>query len=253
MWVYVALDASIKFTVLKVRNVSGRARRLSATGYVEWVLGDLRAKSLMHVITEVDRASGALFARNPYNTEFSGRVAFFNSSDAARTVTGDRTEFFGRNGTMASPAAMRQTRLSGRVGAALDPCAAIQVPFELADGQEREILFTLGAGHDADDASSTAQRFRGSGAARGALEAVWQYWTHSLGAVHVQTPDPSINVLTNGWLMYQTLACRAWARSGFYQSGGAFGFRDQLQDMMALIHAEPALLRAHLLLCASHQ
>src|SRR5207247_4129729 len=128
---------------------------------------------------------GGLCARNPYNTEFSGRVAFFNSGDAARTVTGDRTEFLGRNGTLASPAAMRQTRLSGRVGAALDPCAAIQVPFELADGQEREILFTLGAGHDADTASNTAQRFRGSGAARGALEALWQYWKHSLGDVHV--------------------------------------------------------------------
>ena len=123
MWVYVALDASVKFTALKVRNVSGRSRRLSATGYVEWVLGDLRPKSLMHVGTYVDDPSGAMFARHPYNTEFGGRVAFFNGGDAGRTVSGDRTEFLGRNGTLASPAAMRQTRLSGRVGAGLDPCA----------------------------------------------------------------------------------------------------------------------------------
>ena len=253
MWVYVALDAPVKFAVLKVRNVSGRARRLSATGYVEWVLGDLRPKSLMHVITDLDSDSGALLARNPYNTEFPGRAAFFDVSDRSRAYTGDRIEFLGRNGTISNPAAMGRSRLSGRVGAALDPCAAIQVPFELADGQEREIVFTLGAGRDVEDAGNLARRFRGSGPAFEALEAVWQYWKHTLGAVHVQTPSQSVNVLTNGWLLYQTLACRLWARSGYYQSGGAFGFRDQLQDSMALIHAEPALVRAQLLLSASRQ
>ena len=253
VWVYVALDAPIKFTVLKVRNVSGRSRRLSATGYVEWVLGDQRSKSAMHVFTEVDPNSGALFARNPYNTEFADRVAFFEVDATTRTVSGDRTEFLGRNGTLRSPAAMSRSRLSGKVGAGLDPCAALQVPFELADGQEREIVFTLGVGRDVDDARNLVQRFRGSTAARGALDAVWQYWNHTLGAVQVETPDQSLNVLTNGWLLYQTLACRLWARSGYYQSGGAFGFRDQLQDVMALIYAEPHLVREHLLLCASRQ
>jgi cellobiose phosphorylase len=253
MWVTVALDAPVKFTVLKVRNESGRSRRLSATGYVEWVLGDLRPKSAMHVVTEVDPDSGALFARNPYNTEFAGRVAFFDVDDANRTVSGDRTEFLGRNGSLRSPAAMTRARLSGKVGAALDPCSAIQVPFELADGEEREIIFMLGAGRDADDARNLARRFRGSAAARGVLDAVWQYWSHTLGAVHVETPDPSLNILTNGWLLYQTMACRLWARSGYYQSGGAFGFRDQLQDAMALLHAEPRLAREHLLRCAARQ
>ncbi len=253
VWVYVALDAPIKFTVLKVRNESGRSRRLSATGYVEWVLGDLRPKSAMHVITEIDPGSGALFARNPYNTEFGDRIAFFDVDDATRTVSGDRTEFLGRNGTLRSPAAMARSRLSGKVGAALDPCAAIQVPFELADGQEREIIFRLGVGRDADGASNLAHRFRGSSAARGALEAVWQYWKHTLGAVHVETPDQSVNVLTNGWLLYQTLGCRVWGRNGYYQPGGAFGFRDQLQDVMALIHAAPHLMREHVLRCAARQ
>jgi cellobiose phosphorylase len=148
---------------------------------------------------------------------------------------------------------MTRSRLSGKVGAALDPCAAIQVSFELADGQEREIIFRLGVGRDADDAGNLLRRFRGSAAARGALEAVWQYWNHTLGAVNVETPDQSVNVLTNGWLLYQTLACRLWARSGYYQSAGAFGFRDQLQDVMALIHTEPRLVREHLLLCAARQ
>ncbi len=253
VWVYVAIEAPIKFTVLKVRNVSGRSRRLSITGYLAWVMGDQRSKSAMHVCTEVDPNSGALFARNPYNTEFADRVAFFEVDAEIRTISGDRTEFLGRNGTLRSPAAMTRSRLSGKVGTALDPCAAIQVPFELADGQEREIVFTLGAGGDVDAARNLARRFRGPTAAREALDAVWHYWNHTLGAVQVETPDPSLNVLTNGWLLYQTLACRLWARSGFYQSGGAFGFRDQLQDVMALIYAEPHLVREHLLLCASRQ
>ncbi len=253
LWVYVATDAAVKFSVLKLRNLSGRARKLSATGYVEWVLGDLPAKSAMHVTTEIDPKTGALHARNPYNPEFAEQVAFFDVDDPLRRLCGDRTEFLGRNGTLRDPAALRRARLSGKVGAGLDPCGAIQVSFDLADGQEREIVFRLGVGRNADDATALVQRFRGGAAARTALEAVWHYWNHTLGAVQVETPDPSVNVLANGWLLYQTLACRIWARSGYYQSGGAFGFRDQLQDVMALVHAEPGLVRAHLLLCASRQ
>jgi len=251
--VYVALDAPVKFSVLKIRNDSAQARRLSASGYVEWVLGDLRAKSAMHVTTEIDPQTGTLCARNAYNSEFPDRIAFFDVDDANRTVTGDRMEFVGRNGTLRRPAAMTRTRLSGKVGAALDPCGAIQVAFELAPGQEREIVFRMGVGLGMDDVRAQVNRFRGSAAARRVLESVWEYWKRTLGAVQVETPDESINVLTNGWLVYQTLACRLWARSGYYQSGGAFGFRDQLQDVMALIHTEPRLVRAHLLLCASRQ
>ncbi|WP_083917397.1 glycoside hydrolase family 94 protein [Leeia oryzae] len=253
LWVYVATDAPVKFSVLKLRNASARLRKLSATGYVEWVLGDQRAKSAMHVMTEVDAQSGALFARNPYNTEFADRVAFFDLDEPGRTLTGDRLEFLGRNGTQQRPAALKRTRLSGKVGAGLDPCAALQTGIELAVGQTREIIFRLGAGRDAADAARLVKRFRGALAAKDALEAVHLQWQHTLGAVQIETPDPAIDTLANGWLVYQTLACRIWARSGYYQSGGAFGFRDQLQDMMALVHTQPALLREHLLLCASRQ
>lgn len=253
MWVYVAMDAAVRFTVLKVRNMSGRTRRLSATGYVEWVLGDLPPKAAMHVATEIAPDSGALFARNPYNTEFADRTAFFDVDDASRTVTGDRVEFLGRNGTYEAPAAMLRKRLSGRVGVGLDPCAAMQVGFDLAAGQEREIVFRLGVGRTPDEARQLVTRFRGPSAARAVLDAVWEYWARTLGAIHVETPDQSLNVLANGWLLYQTLACRLWARAATYQSGGAFGFRDQLQDVMALVHAQPQLVRDHLLLCAAHQ
>jgi cellobiose phosphorylase len=255
LWIYVAIDAPIKFTVLKLRNESGRSRSLSVTGYVEWVLGDLRSKTMMHVTTEVDTRSGALFARNQYNTEFADRVVFFDVDDKNRIITGDRTEFIGRNGELSNPAAMTRTQLSGKVGATLDPCAAIQVNFELDDGQEHETIFRLGVTgrRGADDASKTVKSFRGSTIAQSVLDAVQKYWHKTLGTIQVETPDQSLNVLTNGWLLYQTLSCRLWARNGYYQSGGAFGFRDQLQDTMALVYAEPVLVRQHLLLCASRQ
>ncbi len=250
---FCALDAPVKFFSLQVSNHSGRARRLSVTGYVEWVLGDLRAKSAMHVTTEIDARTGAVFARNPFNGDFADHIAFFDVDDTVRSVTGDRTEFLGRNGTLRNPAALRSRCLSGRTGAALDPCAAIQVPLELLDGQERGIVFRLGAGRDAAAAGMLAQRFRGAIATSAALQAVVGYWTHTLSAVQVATPDPALNVLANGWLVYQTLACRMWGRSGYYQSGGAFGFRDQLQDAMALVHCEPGLVRAHIVRCAGRQ
>ncbi len=251
---FVALDAPVKYMVLRVRNDSPNQRQLSATGYVEWVLGDLRAKTAMHVNSETDITTGALLASNHYNTEFPQRVAFFDLDAATKTVTGDRHEFIGRNRSLHNPAALERQRLSGKVGAGLDPCAAMQTSFELASGQERELVFLLGlCDTRQDDASALILRHRGTLTARTALQAVKNYWQHTLGTIQVNTPEPALDVLANGWLLYQTLACRMWARSGYYQSGGAFGFRDQLQDTMALVYSEPALVRNHLLLCAAHQ
>ncbi|MEO6637375.1 MAG: cyclic beta 1-2 glucan synthetase, partial [Ginsengibacter sp.] len=253
MLVYVDREEAVKFVVIKVRNKSGRPRKLSATGYTEWVLGDSRAKTAMHIHTELDPDSGALFAKNQYNTEFGARVAFFDVDYLQKTFTCDRAEFIGRNGNLQNPDALSRVKLSGKIGLALDPCAAIQVPFLVAEGEEQEIIFRVGAGRDANDASRIAKQFRGSTAASAALDRVKNYWANTTGALQVETPDKAINLITNGWLTYQTLSSRLWGRSGFYQSGGAFGFRDQLQDVMSLLHTHPELARDQILLCASRQ
>ncbi len=250
---FVAIDAPLKFMTFKIRNRSGRGRRLSLTGFFELVLGSNRSENLPHIVTEIAQGSGALFARNAYSSEFAERIAFLDCSEKQRTVSGDRLEFLGRNGSAARPACMTRARLSNRVGAGLDPCLAMQASLDLADGQEREIVFTFGSGRDLADARALVRRFSGTAAVHVALDGVWSYWNRTLGAVNVQTPDPALNLLANGWLLYQVLASRIWGRSGFYQSGGAFGFRDQLQDAMALVHTEPAILREQILRSASRQ
>ena len=253
MFTYVAMDAPVKFVVVKLRNQSKHARSLSLTGFWELVLGEWRHANLMHIVTETDPHTGALFARNAYGRECANRVVFAQVNERERSLSGNRTEFIGRNGSLANPAAMHRKRLSGRTGAGLDPCAAIQARIELAAGQTREIVFTFGAARNADEARHFIQQFGGRAGARQALEAVWEYWNHTLGAVQVKTPDPALDVLANGWLVYQTISSRLWGRSGYYQSGGAYGFRDQLQDTMALIHATPWLAREQLIRCAERQ
>jgi cellobiose phosphorylase len=251
---YVALDAPLKYVVVRLRNDGAAARRLSVTGYVEWVLGDLRATSAPHVVTEQDPVSGALFARNAYNADFSGRVAFFHLDAEHVAFTCDRAEFIGRDRSLADPAALERTTLSGRTGAALDPCAALQTVVELAPGEEQELVFMLGVGGRRNlDASGMVQRHSGAATAAADLARVREFWDDTLSAVRIETPEPEFDVLANGWLMYQTIACRMWARTGYYQSGGAYGFRDQLQDAMATVHTRPELLRDHILLFAGHQ
>jgi len=253
LWVFVGLDDAVKFSLLKVHNRSGRSRRLSAFGYVEWVLGDLRSRTQMHLCSDLDPSSGALRVQNHYSDSQPSRVAFFDADGEQRSLTADRREFLGRNGSPANPAALRRERLSGRLGVGLDPCAAIQIPFALDPHETFETCFRLGVGVDAQDASALSLRSQGSAAAHVALREVRAHWQQTLSVVQVSTPEPSLDLLANGWLLYQTLASRCLGRSGYYQSGGAFGFRDQLQDTMATLHAEPALTREHLLRSASKQ
>ncbi len=250
---FVDLEAPIKFVVVKVTNMSGRHRKLSATGYAEWVLGDLRSKSAMHVATEIDISTGALMAKNSYNAEFPGRVAFLDVDDPHYDFTGDRTEFIGRNGSLEEPDAMKRTKLSGKSGAGLDPCGAIRVTIDLPQGTTREVTFRMGSGKNRPEAESIVRQFRGSKTPSQVLEKVKAYWLDTLGSIQIDTPDHALNILTNGWLLYQVTACRLWGRTGFYQSGGAFGFRDQLQDVIALLHSKPQIARAQILLAASRQ
>lgn len=253
----VALDDPVKCVILKIRNDSPYPRQLSAIGYVAWVLGEVRNKNAMHIITELSE-HGVILAQNPYNTEWSKKTAFFDASTTAfdlhaRTVTGDRTEFLGRNRTEREPAALERKQLSGRVGAGLDPCAAIQLSFYLAAGQSRNIIFTLGVGLNKQKATHLAMHYRNMFTAEKLLASVRQYWQQTCGMIQVKTPNPELNLLANGWLLYQILSSRLWGRTGYYQCSGAFGFRDQLQDVMSLAQIDPKRFRAHLLRCAAHQ
>ena len=253
MTVFVDPEEPVKYIFFKMRNASGRLRKLSLTGYVEWVLGDLRTKTGMQITTQLNPETGVLLAGNAYNSDFGNYTSFFDVDDPAKTYTSDRTEFLGRNGTYKNPEAMGKAKLSGRVGAAQDACGVLQSLMDLADTEERILVFRLGAGKDMYSALETARKCKGTRAAAQSLERTREFWKKTLSAISVNTPDLSINFLFNGWLNYQTLASRVWGRSGFYQSGGAFGFRDQLQDVLSLLHSRPDLAKQQILLSASRQ
>ncbi|MFN7223241.1 MAG: GH36-type glycosyl hydrolase domain-containing protein [Paracoccaceae bacterium] len=249
---FVPVDDPVKITRLTVRNTSGRVRRLSVTAYAEWVLGPSRGAAARHVITETDPQSGAILARNPFSTAFSGRVAFADLGHDTTSRSADRAEVLGIGGSTAAPQGIGATPLSGRTGPALDPCAALQRRLVLAPGDSVDILFLLGQAHGTEAAQQLIERHRAADST-GTLETVKQHWASLLGAVQVQSPDRAMDIMLNGWLLYQTLACRIWARAGFYQASGAYGFRDQLQDGMALAALRPELTRAHLLRAAARQ
>ncbi len=255
--VFVPVDENggepIKLQRLLLRNDSDRHRRLSVTYYVEWTLGEHRESSQMHVTTSWDDEVGALLARNCYHPDYGDRVAFAAMSPPAESYSGDRTSFLGRNRPMAEPAAMERTGLSLRTGAGLDPCAALQITVDLAPGERSEVICMLGQAGSAEDARMLIQAYRESAAFENSLNRAKAWWDDLLGTIEVRTPELAADLLINRWLLYQSLNCRIWGRSAFYQPSGAFGFRDQLQDVMAFPLAHPGLAREHILLAASHQ
>jgi cyclic beta-1,2-glucan synthetase len=249
----VPLADSIKLSRLRIRNRSTRVRRLSITAYVEWVLGANGTVPAPFVVTTIDASTGALFARNPWRAEFGERVAFVDLGGAQSSWTADRTEFLGRHGAVDEPVALADSApLSGRVGAGLDPCAALQTRVELEPATQIDIVFMLGDADSCTQARMLVEKYRAADVDAVAREAR-ALWDEVLDTVQVRTPDRAMDLLLNDWLLYQALACRVWARAAYYQSSGAYGFRDQLQDVMALCVAKPAVAREHLLRAAARQ
>jgi cyclic beta-1,2-glucan synthetase len=246
-------DAPVKVIQLRLENKWAHTRRITATFYAEWVLGVTRDTAQQYVVSEYDSEHQALLARNSYNAEFGERVAFVAASQRLHGLTADRSEFLGRMGDICRPAALDRIGLNSAVEAGLDPCAALQLHIDLQPRESQEIFFLIGEGANRADAVRLIERYQKAEQIELAWNQVNDCWDKLLETVQVQTPDPAMNLLLNRWLLYQTLACRVWARSAFYQSSGAFGFRDQLQDIMALIHAAPQIAREHILKAAQFQ
>lgn len=250
---FVSADDPVKISCLRLKNNSGRSRQLTVAAYVEWVLGASRTVTAPYVVTELDAQTGAIFAYNQWDMDFGQRIAFADMAGRQTDWTCNRTEFIGRNGSLDAPVALRQSKpLRRRIGAGMDPCAALETGIGLAPYESIEIVFLLGQGGDREQARDLITRYRAADM-QSTFSAIKESWVQVLDKVQVKTPDRALDLMLNGWLLYQTLSCRLWARAAFYQAGGAFGFRDQLQDSMALVVSRPDLTRAQLLRAAARQ
>ena len=250
---FAATDEPIKIVQLRLENTSTRMRRITAVFYVEWVLGTTREATQLYLVPEFDSERQAMLVRNPYSLEFSERVAFAAASKQLHGVTADRASFLGRTGSVSRPDALQRIGLNGAVEPGLDPCVALQVHMDIGPGQSEEVYFLLGQGANKHEALQLVDRYRDTARVQTAWQTATERWNDLLTTVQVHTPEPAMDLLLNRWLLYPTLACRVWGRSAFYQPGGAFGFRDQLQDVMALVDAAPQLAREHILRAAQHQ
>jgi cyclic beta-1,2-glucan synthetase len=250
---FVPLEDSIKIARLRLVNSGTQPRQLSVTHYLDWVLGNQRSKTASFITTEIEPATGALLARNPWSADFKSRVAFMDMAGRQQVLTADRAEFIGRHGSLAEPTALLGgERLSNRVGAGLDPCGALQCLVSLQPGETVEIVLLLGEESSSAAAVTLIERYR-SLDLDAVQKRVAEHWDRTTGVVEVKTPDRAMDILVNGWLLYQTLVSRVWARTAFYQSSGAYGFRDQLQDVMALMMSRPEIAREHILRAAARQ
>ena len=248
---HVPVNETVKINIVSLKNISNQKRNLTVTYYVRPVLGVSDQVTAMHIKTSV-APSGTLLIENPYNREFTGNICFVDVSLAERSVTGDRREFFGA-GDMSAPESLLRKDLSGSVGTGFDPCGAMQVKVSLKQNESLDIIFLFGSAANLQEVDDIARRYKKISKALESLIQVKKFWTTKMDIVKVNTPTNSMNLMLNGWLQYQVISCRLWARSGFYQSGGAYGFRDQLQDCLSIAHLWPEIARAQILLHAKHQ
>jgi cyclic beta-1,2-glucan synthetase len=243
----------VKLQRLRLRNGSTHTRRLTVNYFVEWTLGEQRENSQLHIVTHWDNAARILTAQNHYHPDSGERVAFATLSPPPESYSGDRTSFIGRNRTLENPGALGRVRRSQRTGAEMDPCAALQATVELDPGESREILCILGQAETVEQVRKVVERCREESAFDSLLEETRERWDDLVGAIEIHTPELSADLMVNRWLPYQNLSCRLWGRSAVYQSGGAYGFRDQLQDCLALLYTHPEITREHILRAAGRQ
>jgi cyclic beta-1,2-glucan synthetase len=250
---FVAKEDPIKISLLKIKNLTSRKRKLTIVSYTEWVLGTRREKTSPYLFCKADKESGAIFAKNPHDNEFASQVSFADISELDRTFTCSRKEFIGRNKNYSNPAALKRQGLSQKEGTFEDPCTALQTTIELKAGEEFEMSILLGQCESEVLARNLTLRYRDLDMAKQALDEVTLFWCQLTEAIQIKTPEPAMDLLMNKWLLYQSLSCRYWSRTAFYQSGGAYGFRDQLQDCMAFVYAAPKIAREHILRASQHQ
>ncbi|MEX2308870.1 MAG: hypothetical protein WD738_14820 [Pirellulales bacterium] len=257
---FVPRDEPVKLTRLRLVNRSGLTRRLSLFSYVHWALGAKANESSTQITTTFDADHCIIWAANPHRQCYA-ECAAFSAVTAANepscrniTFSCDRAAFLGRFGDTDAPAAITtRDELDGRTGNGLDPCAAWQIAIELPPGGTFECTYLLGEAADRDTAAQLAGKYSDPEQVERALAEVKEFWRVALSAITIETPDREIDLMVNGWLMYQNISCRLWGRSAYYQPGGAFGFRDQLQDAAALIFHRPDLTRTQLLRHAAQQ
>ena len=251
--VFVPRHDAVKLARLSLRNTSEQTRRLSLFGYARWVLGAKAQETASSIVTRFDAATRTIYARNRQNASPAVAFAALSGGDDVYG-TADRAAFLGAHGSTAAPAAvMNRSELARLFGSELDPCAALQTSLSLAPHQTASLVFLLGEAEDETAAAALVGAYSVNANVDRALVDVRTFWRELVSGVQVRTPSPVIDLMVNGWLAYQTVSCRLWGRSAFYQSGGAYGFRDQLQDTSALVYLAPELTRAQILLHAAHQ
>ncbi|MGE5613359.1 MAG: GH36-type glycosyl hydrolase domain-containing protein [Bacillota bacterium] len=248
---YAAPGEPVKVCLMTFRNITGKRRNLTIMYYARPVLGVDESVTAPYIVTWIE--NGILYAENKYSRDFAGRVAFMCTSAGTGSATGDRVSFFGLDGDPVKPFSVLGAQLSGTTGAGLDPCMAVAGKVLLEPGEETKVVFLLGSAENPRKAAEYAKRLVNPDTAEKELEYVKSYWRKNLEGIQVHTPDDSFDIMMNGWLLYQAIACRIRARSGYYQAGGAYGFRDQLQDSMAVLNTLPELTRYQILLHASRQ